>query len=68
MIRCDVNAKVGRTEIKAKIYLKEKRKGDVQPVFKTPEINHRNICTNASCRLRKAGCRGFEGCPGYMSK
>jgi hypothetical protein len=24
-----------------------------------------NICTNGSCRLRKAGCRGFEGCPGY---
>jgi hypothetical protein len=27
-----------------------------------------NICTNVSCRLRKAGCRGFEGCPGYMAK
>jgi len=27
-----------------------------------------NICYNASCRLRKAGCRGFEGCPGYTSK
>lgn len=27
-----------------------------------------NICSNASCRLRKAGCRGFEGCPGYKSK
>jgi len=27
-----------------------------------------NICTNASCRLRKAGCSGFEGCPGYKGK
>jgi hypothetical protein len=27
-----------------------------------------NICTNGSCRLRKAGCRGFEGCPGYKGK
>jgi hypothetical protein len=27
-----------------------------------------NICTNASCRLRKAGCRGFQGCPGYKGK
>jgi hypothetical protein len=27
-----------------------------------------NICANASCRLRKAGCRGFEGCPGYKGK
>ena len=25
-------------------------------------------CINAECRLRKAGCRGFEGCPGYKSK
>jgi hypothetical protein len=60
--------KVGRTEIKEITCLKKKRKEGVQPVFKTPEINHRNICTNALCRLRKAGCRGFEGCPGYMSK
>jgi hypothetical protein len=27
-----------------------------------------NICTNASCRMRKAGCSGFEGCPGYKGK
>lgn len=27
-----------------------------------------NICANFSCRMRKAGCKGFEGCPGYMSK
>jgi hypothetical protein len=27
-----------------------------------------NICTNSSCRLRKAGCLGFEGCPGYMAR
>jgi hypothetical protein len=60
--------KVERTEIRAKNCLNKKREGGVHPVFKTPEINHKNICTNASCRLRKAGCRGFEGCPGYMSK
>ncbi len=24
-----------------------------------------NICFNSECRLRKAGCRGFEGCPGF---
>jgi hypothetical protein len=33
-----------------------------------PQGHVMNICTNVSCRLRKAGCRGFEGCPGYMSK
>jgi hypothetical protein len=27
-----------------------------------------NICGNFSCRMRKAGCRGFEGCPGYLAK
>lgn len=27
-----------------------------------------NICINAECRLRKAGCRGFEGCPGFKAK
>ena len=27
-----------------------------------------NTCVNAECRLRKAGCRGFEGCPGFISR
>ena len=26
------------------------------------------ICVNAECRLRKAGCKGFEGCPGFKAK
>lgn len=26
------------------------------------------ICANAHCRLRKAGCRGFDACPGYKGK
>jgi hypothetical protein len=26
------------------------------------------ICTNVDCKLRKAGCKGFEGCPGYKGK
>lgn len=26
------------------------------------------ICINAECRMRKAGCRGFEWCPGFKSK
>lgn len=25
------------------------------------------ICANAHCRLRKKGCAGFEGGPGYLS-
>jgi len=27
-----------------------------------------NICFNLECRLRKAGCRGFEGCPGFKAR
>jgi 16S rRNA (guanine527-N7)-methyltransferase len=25
-------------------------------------------CVNSECRLRKAGCRGSEGCPGFKAK
>jgi len=25
-------------------------------------------CFNLECRLRKQGCRGFQGCPGYKSR
>jgi hypothetical protein len=28
----------------------------------------RTICTNFECTLRKAGCTGFAGCPGYKGK
>lgn len=27
-----------------------------------------NICFNLDCRLRKAGCKGFEGCPGFKAR
>ena len=27
-----------------------------------------DVCVNAECRLRKAGCKGFEGCPGFKSR
>ena len=26
------------------------------------------ICTNKDCKLRKAGCKGFEGCSGYKGR
>lgn len=32
-------------------------------ILKTP-----CICINAECRMRKAGCRGFEWCPGFKSR
>ncbi len=39
-----------------------------------PELSHDpsgktdRVCINVECRLRKAGCRVFEGCPGYKGK
>jgi len=27
-----------------------------------------SICANVECKLRKAGCKGFEGCPGYKGR
>jgi hypothetical protein len=27
-----------------------------------------DVCVNAECRLRKAGCKGFEGCPGFKAR
>jgi hypothetical protein len=41
--------------------------GNVHLVTKTPHVEDKNRCINASCRLRKAGCSGFEGCPGFQS-
>jgi hypothetical protein len=29
---------------------------------------HATICSNAECKLRKKGCKGSEGCPGYKGK
>jgi|GEM_PF-2957067 len=26
------------------------------------------ICINLECKLRRAGCYGYEACPGYKSK
>jgi len=26
------------------------------------------ICVNSECRLRRAGCKGFEGCPGFKAR
>jgi hypothetical protein len=33
--------------------------------LKEPNIT---ICINVECKLRKTGCRGFEGCPGYKGR
>lgn len=28
----------------------------------------KSVCINKECKLRKKGCKGFEGCPGYMGR
>lgn len=33
-----------------------------------PHAKAGDVCVNAECRLRKAGCQGFEGCPGFKAK
>ncbi len=32
------------------------------------QSNSADVCVNAECRLRKAGCKGFEACPGFKSR
>ena len=36
------------------------------PAGRTP--TQLNVCRNLQCKLRKGGCRGFEGCPGFKGE
>jgi len=47
-----------------------KKKYSKKDVIKRKEHVKQNqiICVNKDCRLRIKGCRGFEGCPGYMGR
>ncbi|MEK6673432.1 MAG: 16S rRNA (guanine(527)-N(7))-methyltransferase RsmG [Nitrospirota bacterium] len=64
------------TDIRRFIVIVRKRAGDIaasgEPQARTispfqPKIAQ-EACSNAECRLRKAGCRGFQGCPGFKSR
>ncbi|MCG2722596.1 MAG: hypothetical protein L6290_11390 [Thermodesulfovibrionales bacterium] len=46
----------------------KKRKEKDKKLPETSSTGVLNICSNAYCRLRKAGCMGFEGCPGYKAR
>jgi hypothetical protein len=48
--------------------INKKRKDKEKKISETSSAGILNICANAACRLRKAGCRGFEGCPGYKAR
>jgi len=43
-----------------------KRKPATKPHIRIEQ--HGSICTNKNCKLRKAGCKGFEACPGYKGR
>lgn len=44
------------------------RPASYKPPARQTALGSANICINAECRLRKAGCRGFEWCPGFKAK
>ncbi|MEJ2313222.1 MAG: hypothetical protein P8Y85_00240 [Nitrospirota bacterium] len=31
-------------------------------------VERRTICANAECKLRRAGCLGYEACPGFKGR
>ena len=50
-----------------KIDLKGKRRpGGERAAYGAP--GGKPICANAKCKLRKQGCKGFQGCPGYLAR
>jgi len=59
--------KPGRTKIQED---RKKRQEELKRLNKQDVYTGQamNICGNLSCRMRRTGCRGFEGCPGYLAK
>jgi hypothetical protein len=68
MIRCDGKELSAEQRNQEKKAAPKRKLGEPLRPDMEPEGIGKNICMNVSCRLRKAGCRGFEGCPGFMSK
>lgn len=48
----------------------EAQKSSASSTIEKVDIKQKNIniCFNLECRLRKAGCKGFEGCPGFKAR
>jgi 16S rRNA (guanine527-N7)-methyltransferase len=68
---CQVMAlAVPLTDIKRALVVVTMERGlDDRPGSASDKMVHApHICANAECRLRKAGCRGFEGCPGFKAR
>jgi hypothetical protein len=55
-------------QMKNKKSFRENRQKKVTARTTDKELKSDIICFNVSCKLRRAGCKGFEGCPGYMAK
>jgi len=54
-----------------------KRSQKVNSADKRPSAGHpvegapgkgKTICSNVECKLRRAGCLGYEACPGFKAK
>jgi len=62
------------THIKRFLVLIRKGPADIPPRETPPKSGAYHAspisttCVNSECRLRKAGCRGFEGCPGFKAR
>lgn len=74
-IHCEVlTLPLPATHIKRFLVLIRKESSDMTPEEVPPQSRgyHASTifttCANAECRLRKAGCRGFEGCPGFKAR
>ena len=63
------------THIKRFVVLIRKESADMPPEETAPNSGAYHAssifnitCVNSECRLRKTGCRGFEGCPGFKAR
>jgi 16S rRNA (guanine527-N7)-methyltransferase len=62
------------THIRRFLVLIRKESSDMTPREIPPQsggyhaLTISTTCVNSECRLRKAGCRGFEGCPGFKAR
>lgn len=62
------------THIKRFVVLIRKESEDTTPEEIPPQSGGYHpstiftACVNSECRLRRAGCRGFEGCPGFKGR
>ena len=58
----------GKKPAGAKAPGKAKKASSLLAQKKAVQKGKGNICINFKCKLRRAGCYGSEGCPGFMGR